>query len=221
MLGPAWRTAPIPLAAAAEQLTTSIHEITQRVTQPARMTESAAETAQRTDGSVRTLAAGAQKIGDVVGLISSISGQTNMLALNAAIGRGARLVPDDLGTGSSGMSQLLRLPLDAIKIDKRFIQQSDTLYPALYCRRGQAENHIKSWTTHLAADRTSRVSAAANQLRLMLHTGAYWPLWSLRLLKIATRIVVLKTSVMPHLPSACPDQAILRLVLERIPRLVI
>ena len=29
------------------------------------------------------------------------------------------------------------------------------LYEDAYCRRGQAENHIKSWKTHLAADRTS------------------------------------------------------------------
>ena len=29
------------------------------------------------------------------------------------------------------------------------------LYEDVYCRRGQAENHIKSWKTHLAADRTS------------------------------------------------------------------
>jgi hypothetical protein len=43
----------------------------------------------------------------------------------------------------------------------------------------------------------------------------------LRLLKIAARVVEWKTKVMLHLPSACPDQAILRLVLDRPPRLVI
>jgi len=43
----------------------------------------------------------------------------------------------------------------------------------------------------------------------------------LRLLKIAARVVEWKTRVMLHLPSAYPDQAILRLVLEQIPRLVI
>ena len=37
------------------------------------------------DAIVKTLASGAQKIGDVVGLISSIAGQTNLLALNATI----------------------------------------------------------------------------------------------------------------------------------------
>jgi hypothetical protein len=33
--------------------------------------------------------------------------------------------------------------------------------------------------------------------------------------------VAWKTKVLVHLPSACPDQAILRLALERLPRLVI
>jgi methyl-accepting chemotaxis protein len=41
--------------------------------------------AQRTDEVVRALAEGARKIGDIVGLISSIAGQTNLLALNATI----------------------------------------------------------------------------------------------------------------------------------------
>jgi hypothetical protein len=113
------------------------------------------------------------------------------------------------------------------------------IYEDLYCRRGQAENHIKAWRLHLAADRTSCSRASANQFRLMLHTSAYWLLWSLRslmpkrstwrvaqfdtlrlrLVKLATRVVALKSRVMLHLPSACPDQAIMRLALERLPRL--
>jgi hypothetical protein len=73
----------------------------------------------------------------------------------------------------------------------------------------------------------------------MLHTDACWLLWSLRslmpgrstwrvaqfdtlrlrLVKRAARVVSLKTRVVPHLPSGCPDKAILRLVLEGLPRL--
>ena len=41
------------------------------------------------------------------------------------------------------------------------------------------------------------------------------------MVKLATRFVALKTRVMLHLLSACPDKAILRFVLERLPRLVI
>jgi len=40
-------------------------------------------------------------------------------------------------------------------------------------------------------------------------------------LKIAARVVEGKTTVITHLPSAFPDQAIWLLVLERLPRLVI
>src|SRR6516165_9168070 len=110
----------------------------------------------------------------------------------------------------------------------------------LYCACGQAENHIKSWKNHLAADRTSCHQAEANQFRLFLHAGAYWLLWSLRrvmpkrstwrvmqfdtlrlrLIKIAARVVELKTQLKIHLPSSAPDQAIFALLLARLPRLL-
>ena len=70
--------------------------------------------------------------------------------------------------------------------DTRFVvtnlkqRNARRLYENDYCRRGQAENHIKSWKTHLAADRTSCTRATANQLRLFLHAGAYWLMWGLR-----------------------------------------
>jgi len=114
------------------------------------------------------------------------------------------------------------------------------LYERLYCARGQAENHIKSWKNHLAADRTSCHTAEANQFRLFLHAGAYWLLWSmrrvmpkrstwrvmqfdtlrLRLIKIAARVVELKTQLKINLPSNAPDQAIFAVLLARLPRLV-
>ena len=37
--------------------------------------------------------------------------------------------------------------------------------------------------------------------------------------KLATRVVALKTRVLLHLPSVCPDKAILHLALERLLRL--
>jgi methyl-accepting chemotaxis protein len=73
------------VAAAAEELTSSIGEINRQVAQSARVTEKAVNDARQTDGIVRALADGAQKIGQVIELISSIAGQTNLLALNATI----------------------------------------------------------------------------------------------------------------------------------------
>ena len=75
---------------------------------------------------------------------------------------------------------IARVEVGADGPDTRFIvtnlkgAQSPVLYEDVYCRRGQAENHIKSWKTHLAADRTSCTKATANQFRLFLHAGAYW-----------------------------------------------
>ena len=54
------------------------------------------------------------------------------------------------------------------------------LYDSLYCPRGQAENLIKLHKTQLASDRTSCRSPLANQVRLVLHTGAYWLMLKLR-----------------------------------------
>jgi hypothetical protein len=131
-------------------------------------------------------------------------------------------------------------------VDTRFIVTSLTggrakgLYERVYCRRGEAENHIKAWKRHLAADRTSCTRATANQMRLMLHAGAYWLMWGLRalmprrspwrtaqfdtlrlrLLKIAARVVEMKTKLRVHLPTACSVQPILALVLARTTRLV-
>ncbi len=73
------------VAAAAEELTSSIHEISRQVSQSAKFTEKAVEDARRTDVIVRALAEGAQRIGDVVQLITGIAAQTNLLALNATI----------------------------------------------------------------------------------------------------------------------------------------
>ena len=73
------------VAAAAEQLAASIREIGNQVATSAKITGKAVDDARRTDAIVRALADGAQKIGEVVGLINTIAGQTNLLALNATI----------------------------------------------------------------------------------------------------------------------------------------
>jgi hypothetical protein len=117
--------------------------------------------------------------------------------------------------------------------DTRFVvtnlaDKAKRLYERLYCARGQMENLIKAHKTHLASDRTSCHSAAANQFRLILHSAAYWLLhtvraatprrsfWRtaqfdtirLRLLKLAARVVEKATCIKVALPCACPDKAV-------------
>ena len=54
------------------------------------------------------------------------------------------------------------------------------VYDTLYCARGQAENLVKLLQTQLASDRTSCRSAIGNQVRLVLHTAAYWLMLTVR-----------------------------------------
>jgi methyl-accepting chemotaxis protein len=73
------------VAAATEELTASVGEISRQVAQSASITARAVDDARRTDAIVRALAEGAQRIGEVVTLITNIASQTNLLALNATI----------------------------------------------------------------------------------------------------------------------------------------
>ena len=107
---------------------------------------------------------------------------------------------------------------------------AEWLYDTLYCARGQAENLIKLHKGQLASDRTSCRSALANQVRLVLHTAAYWLMLTVRdaipkphplataefttlrsrLLKIAGRITEAATRVRIAFAAACPHAALFR-----------
>jgi methyl-accepting chemotaxis protein len=73
------------VAAATEELAKSIDEITQQVTTSRTIAGQAVREAELTGATVRSLSEAAQKIGQVVQLISDIASQTNLLALNATI----------------------------------------------------------------------------------------------------------------------------------------
>ena len=99
------------------------------------------------------------------------------------------------------------------------------IYATLYCARGQAENLIKQHKAQIASDRTSCRSPLANQMRLILHTAAYWLLLDLRdcepvleparhtefatirlrLLKVAGRIIETASRIRVSLASCCPE----------------
>jgi methyl-accepting chemotaxis protein len=73
------------VAAATEQMSSSINEIGRQVQSSAQVAREAVEQAQRTNGRVGELSKAASRIGDVLELINTIASQTNLLALNATI----------------------------------------------------------------------------------------------------------------------------------------
>jgi methyl-accepting chemotaxis protein len=73
------------VAAATEELSSSVGEIGSQVAESTRIAGQAVEEVSRSQATVTELSQAAQKIGDVVKLISDIARQTNLLALNATI----------------------------------------------------------------------------------------------------------------------------------------
>ena len=94
------------MAAASEELASSVGEISRQVEASARIAGEAVEQAQKTDARISQLSQAASRIGDVVDLIQTIAGQTNLLALNATIeaarageaGRGFAVVASEVKT---------------------------------------------------------------------------------------------------------------------------
>jgi hypothetical protein len=136
--------------------------------------------------------------------------------------------------GESERRVIARIEATILGLDVRTIVTSLTgstperLYEFDYCARGQAENLIKLHKTQLRSDRTSCSSACANQMRLILHTAAYWLLWAVRqampaaeplkraefatlqnrLVKIGARIIQTATRIRIAFASACTDKAL-------------
>jgi methyl-accepting chemotaxis protein len=73
------------VAAAAEELSASVNEISRQVTHSTEIARKAVAEAEQSNSTVQLLSGGAEKIGAVVQLIRNIAEQTNLLALNATI----------------------------------------------------------------------------------------------------------------------------------------
>jgi hypothetical protein len=129
-----------------------------------------------------------------------------------------------------------RIEATTLGLDIRFVVtnfehgSAEWIYDSLYCARGQAENLIKLHKSQLASDRTSCRSAIANQVRLVLHTAAYWLMLTvrdaiprmrdlanaefatlrLRLIKIAARVIETASRVRLAFAAGCLEADLFR-----------
>jgi Transposase DDE domain group 1 len=138
------------------------------------------------------------------------------------------LQPDAGETTSTGMRQ---------EVDVRYVVTSlegsaQYLYENVYCQRGQMENLIKLHKAQLASDRMSCHSATANQVRLVLHTAAFWLMHGVRaaipktsplataefatirerLIKIGARVIEHIARIRVKLPTNCPERVLFRTI---------
>lgn len=129
-----------------------------------------------------------------------------------------------------------RIEATTMGLDIRFVVtnldqgSAEHVYDVIYCARGQAENLIKMHKSQLASDRTSCRSPLANQVRLVLHTAAYWLMLTLRdavpakhhlrtaefatlrlhLLKIGARVRETVSRIRMAFATACPQAELFR-----------
>ena len=146
-------------AVAAEELSTSIAEIEQRLNQTAEVVRVAVGEAQVTNQDMDALAQGAQKVGDVTKLIRNIAAQTNLLALNATIeaarageaGRGFAVVASEV---KSLAVQTAKATED---ISSQILEVQNSIGKAVEAI-GRIANRMREIDIH-----TSEVSAAVQQ----------------------------------------------------------
>jgi len=183
----------LELTNAAGTLSQSVAEVSQRVSQSSDITQRVVAQAERTNDTMTGLVVAADRIGEVVRLITGIAAQTNLLALNATIeaaragtaGKGFAVVAqevkalaaqtakatDDISAQIGNIQQVTRDVVEAITDITRTIEQVGGLGAAVAGSIGQqdiATNNILSVVNQVSTDIdlfNERFSDAA-------HTGA-------------------------------------------------
>ena len=185
------------VATASEQLLDSIEEISRQVVQSTNVVKTAVERAVETNDGMGRLSAAAQKVGDVVSLISRIAAQTNLLALNATIeaarageaGRGFAVVAQEVKTLATQtakatqditgqiaeMQEATDLSVEAIdKIQKKIseVEHISTIIAAAVHEQGAATQEIARNVRSAAAGTQSMSSHIENVVRSVGETAA-------------------------------------------------
>ncbi len=141
------------VATSAEEMGRSVTEISGQAGHASRIASSAVVKAKSTNQTISELSCAADKIGEVVSMISDIAAQTNLLALNATIesarageaGRGFAVVAsevkslagqtaratDDIAAQIASMQAITRASVDAIGAIQETINEIDSVSAAI------------------------------------------------------------------------------------------
>jgi methyl-accepting chemotaxis protein len=180
------------VAAATGEMTSSVEEIGRQVVESRKIAQVAVQHAEMTDTRIAALSQAADRIGEVVKLITGIAEQTNLLALNATIeaarageaGRGFAVVAqevkalaaqtakatEEIGKQISGMQIATRESVEAIKeIGTVILQISEVsgTIAATVEEQGSATRQI-AHNVQMASDGAARVGSAIADV----HQGA-------------------------------------------------
>jgi methyl-accepting chemotaxis protein len=155
------------VASAAEQVSAGIREIANRVALSAEQAKETVREVRETDRDIQSLLEAAQRIGDVVALITAIANQTNLLALNATI-EAARA--GDAGKGFAVVAgEVKTLANQTARATGEIVEQVDMIRlateTAVSAIRKIADlvHHIDSSSTAIAAT-TEQQSVAMNDI---------------------------------------------------------
>lgn len=169
------------VSSAVEEMSISIGEVATKASESARVSKEAATIVHETQELVRELGAGASKIGNVIGIISKIAEQTNMLALNASIeaagageaGKGFAVVASEvkeLARQTASSSEDIKKQIEAIQISTDKTVQAIGNINGIITRVSEGNASIasaveeQSMTTKEIATNVNQISSASAEV---------------------------------------------------------
>lgn len=176
------------VAAASEQLSTSVSEITGQVTEASDKANSAAQTAHQASATIGQLSQSSERIGEISQLINTIADRTNLLALNAAIeasragesGKGFAVVAqevkdlarqtaeatDEIGRQIANVQEMTRRAVTAIEGTTAGIDDLDSISARIASAVSQQSSSTSEISRHMqhAAEHTRSVNDIIAQL---------------------------------------------------------
>jgi methyl-accepting chemotaxis protein len=169
------------VASSTEEMGRSVSEIAGQVNHASRIASTAVVKARTTSETIGELSRAAEKIGEVVSLISDIAAQTNLLALNATIesarageaGRGFAVVAaevkslagqtaratEEIGTQIASMQSITRASVEAINAIQSTINEIDSVSAAI-----NAAVEEQTATTREIARNTQEAATGAQEV---------------------------------------------------------